>query len=73
VWRRRDFQSPPIYIREEGRAEGQNLLAALITKLFAANRSADAELAAEDILSTHIHLNGLLWHFQLPYGQFSFL
>ncbi len=36
------------YIREEGRVEGQNLLAALMIKLFAANRSADAELAAKD-------------------------
>ena len=34
--------------REEGRTEGQNLLANLMIKLFAANRSADAELAAKD-------------------------
>ncbi len=34
--------------RKEGREEGQNLLASLMTKLFAANRSADAELAAKD-------------------------
>lgn len=36
------------YIREEGREEGENLLASLMTKLFAAGRTSDAELAAKD-------------------------
>ena len=34
--------------KAEGRAEGEKLLGALLTKLFADGRTADAELAAKD-------------------------